>query len=180
MNGAPNRRVVTGVDDGGRSCVISDAPVAAHYEVASRGGLSVAAFFEVPIPVFTTQDGGDPDGALTMIPAPGVARVIRSFLPPDSAAVGAPPPVENEGSESRSQYFDPQRGPGMHATPTVDVMFVASGRIDLVLEAERVPLATGDVVVQRGTWHSWSNPYDDPCILVGVNFAVGDSSTPSV
>ena len=62
-------------------------------------------------------------------------------------------------------------GAGMHATPTLDLVVVLEGSIDLVLEVERVKLKTGDAVIQRGTWHSWDNNSHQLCRLLVVNIA---------
>jgi uncharacterized cupin superfamily protein len=45
----------------------------------------------------------------------------------------------------------------------VDFCFVLDGEITLVLDAEEVALKAGDVVVQRGTRHAWSNRSANPC-----------------
>ena len=38
----------------------------------------------------------------------------------------------------------------MHRTPTIDLVIVLSGRVELVLDAETVQLGPGDTVVQEG------------------------------
>jgi mannose-6-phosphate isomerase-like protein (cupin superfamily) len=176
------RRVITGVDADGRSCVIADGPVESRYELSARGGLGLASLFELPIPPRSEHDGVITADRPTLVPGPGYGRVIRTFHPPDKARGAEVPPDEAGGAEvadsggdaDRQQHFDVSRGPNMHATPTIDVIVVMSGRIDLILETGPVPLGRGDVVVQRGTWHSWSNPYGEPCELIGVNFALTD------
>ena len=174
------RRVITGVGADGRSCVIADGPVESRYELSERGGLGLASLFELPIPPRTEHDGVITADRPTMIPGPGYARVIRTFHPPDKAgaagAAGAAEVADPGGDADHQQHFDASRGPNMHATPTIDVIVVMNGRIDLILETGPVPLGTGDVVVQRGTWHSWSNPYGEPCELIGVNFALTDDA----
>ena len=45
----------------------------------------------------------------------------------------------------------------MHRTETIDYAVVLEGEITLVLDNTDVQLKTGDVVIQRGTNHSWSN-----------------------
>ena len=45
----------------------------------------------------------------------------------------------------------------MHRTETVDYAVVLDGEIFLVLDEGEVKLTTGDVVIQRGTNHAWSN-----------------------
>ncbi len=168
------RRVITGVDADGRSCVVADGSVESRYELRARAGLGLASLFEIPMPPRTEHDGVITADRPTMIPGPGYARVIRTFHPPDKA--GGAEAADSGGDVDRQQHFDASRGPNMHATPTIDVIVVMNGRIDLILETGPVPLGTGDVVVQRGTWHSWSNPYGEPCELIGVNFALIDDA----
>jgi quercetin dioxygenase-like cupin family protein len=56
--------------------------------------------------------------------------------------------------------------PGMHTTATVDMEVVLSGQVVLELDdgATRT-MGPGDVIVQNGTRHRWSNPGDEPAVL---------------
>lgn len=45
----------------------------------------------------------------------------------------------------------------MHRTETLDYGVVTEGEVWLVLDGEEVHLKRGDIVVQRGTNHAWSN-----------------------
>jgi mannose-6-phosphate isomerase-like protein (cupin superfamily) len=63
---------------------------------------------------------------------------------------------------------DKARHPYMHATETVDYVFVLKGEVVLILDDSEHLLKAGDVVVQRGTNHAWSNRGKESCILVGV------------
>ena len=98
---------------------------------------------------------------------------MRAVIPPRGT------PVDEEAlvPEARAKFpgllevSDPARGPGMHRTETIDLLVVVSGEVDLVLEAETVRLRTGDCIVQRGTWHSWENPGDEPCVIAGLMVA---------
>jgi len=56
---------------------------------------------------------------------------------------------------------------GMHQTDTVDIVTVISGEIWMVVEAGETLLRAGDTVIQRGTWHTWRNRSDTPCIVGG-------------
>jgi naringenin degradation protein FdeH len=64
----------------------------------------------------------------------------------------------------------------MHRTGTVDYGIVLAGDVVLVLDdGNETALATGDVVVQRGTRHAWANPGKDTArmafVLVDGSFA---------
>ncbi|WP_235532867.1 cupin domain-containing protein [Sphingomonas sp. Leaf412] len=45
----------------------------------------------------------------------------------------------------------------MHTTDTVDYALVLSGEIWAVMDQDEALLTAGDVLVQRGTAHSWEN-----------------------
>lgn len=65
---------------------------------------------------------------------------------------------------------DPETGrhPLFHQTDTLDYIIIASGEVYLILEEEEIKLKTGDIVVQRGTNHAWSNRSGQPCIQLAV------------
>jgi uncharacterized cupin superfamily protein len=45
----------------------------------------------------------------------------------------------------------------MHRTETIDYAVVLEGQMTLVMDDREIVLNAGDVVVQRGTNHAWSN-----------------------
>jgi uncharacterized cupin superfamily protein len=56
----------------------------------------------------------------------------------------------------------------MHRTETIDYAIVLVGEIDLVLDDSVVRLHAGDVVVQCGTNHAWSNRSGAPCTIAFI------------
>ena len=46
----------------------------------------------------------------------------------------------------------------VHKSQTVDYGIVLSGERVLVLDAGEIVMTPGDVVVQLGNWHGWTNP----------------------
>lgn len=56
----------------------------------------------------------------------------------------------------------------MHRTDTVDYAVVLQGSITMLLDDEDVELSAGDVVIQNGTNHAWSNRGPDPCLIAFV------------
>ncbi|MEO7726459.1 MAG: cupin domain-containing protein, partial [Burkholderiales bacterium] len=61
------------------------------------------------------------------------------------------------GAGEASTYGRGGRHPMMHRTETVDYAVVLEGEITLLLDEGDVQLKAGDVVIQRGTSHAWSN-----------------------
>ena len=97
----------------------------------------------------------------------------------------APPP---NGTRVTVIDFPPGNKPSMHRTETIDYVFVLSGEIDMDMDDSTVTLKAGDVMVQRGTNHSWVNRSDKPARLgfvlcdakpLGIGHAVAGGSSAS-
>ena len=56
----------------------------------------------------------------------------------------------------------------MHETHTTDYAIVMEGEIWAVMEADETKLKAGDVLVQRGTNHAWSNRTDKNAVVAFV------------
>ncbi|MGH9046006.1 MAG: cupin domain-containing protein [Acidimicrobiales bacterium] len=131
--------------------VLSDGPVPHIRQIEGSG----VTFFEV----WNTNETPAPLGA-------------REDEPTDRHIVV--PPAAN-GTIVRFCRFDPP-DPGnavtpglMHRTETVDYGVVVSGEITLVLDdGSETPLGPGDVVVQRGTDHAWTNRSGAPALVAFV------------
>lgn len=67
---------------------------------------------------------------------------------------------------------------GSHTTDTLDHILVVSGRISLIVEDSTVDLEAGDVVVQRGTPHTWINRSEEPCVTLAVQVPADPSTRP--
>ena len=56
----------------------------------------------------------------------------------------------------------------MHKTATVDYIIVLKGEIHAIMDKGETLLKAGDILVQRGTNHSWSVRGSEPCIIAAV------------
>ena len=139
----PVRRVVTGRDKDGRSVVVlDDEPSPAKV----GAGESTRTVVEVWA---TTVAGTD------------VARE----KPARSETLGL------NATEIRVVDIPPGARREMHRTDTIDYGIVAFGEVYLVLESSERLLQCGDIVVQRGTLHSWQNRSESVARLVFVNMS---------
>jgi quercetin dioxygenase-like cupin family protein len=77
----------------------------------------------------------------------------------------APPP---HGSRFAVIEFPPGSKGAMHRTDSLDYVIVLSGTIDMALDDGTVTLGAGDVIVQRGTNHSWINRSAAPARIAVV------------
>jgi mannose-6-phosphate isomerase-like protein (cupin superfamily) len=86
-----------------------------------------------------------------------------SEVPPESDAIREMTPEQAReafrasGAEHASTWGRGGRHPLMHRTETVDYAVVLEGEITLILDEGELNLKAGDVVIQRGTSHAWSN-----------------------
>ncbi len=78
----------------------------------------------------------------------------------------APPP---NGSWFRIVDYPPGFPGRRHKTDTLDYAICMFGEIEMELDDEvRVQLKAGDVLIQRGTVHSWINKTDKTCRMAFV------------
>jgi quercetin dioxygenase-like cupin family protein len=177
------RRVVTGHDKKGKAIVISDglAP-AVRTNPLRPGHVSVDLWRTVASPVILTREEPDPTAGPKQIHPPRSGTLIRiSEIAPETDATRNLDPqkarevFKSMGNEAASTFGRGGRHPFMHRTETIDYAVVLSGAIDLLLDDQDLHLQAGDVVIQRGTNHAWSNRSDRPCrmlyILIDGEFA---------
>ncbi len=180
MNGQV-RRVVTGHDADGKAIVSSDgfAPnVIAHPLRAGYFSTQIWTTPTTPAPV-----GFEPDPTTVKLPLapPAEGTTIRVIeFPPEPESVRNMGPEEARaafaaiGGRDASTFKPGALHPFMHRTESIDYGIVLSGEITMVLDDTETLLKAGDIVVQRGTNHAWSNRSGKPChmafILVGGKF----------
>jgi quercetin dioxygenase-like cupin family protein len=162
------KRVVTGHDGQGRAIVLlQDTPSPAVLEKA--GGLKLTELWttrEMPAE-FSSEDRARRERRIEPDANGTVFRVIE--YPPDAQRLKSLRPEEHFGSMgAQAADAKSRRHPGMHKTKTLDYAIVLSGEIYAVLDDEEVLLKAGDVVVQQGTNHAWSNRTDKPAIVAFV------------
>jgi hypothetical protein len=56
----------------------------------------------------------------------------------------------------------------MHRTQTIDYAIILSGEITMLLDDTEVLLKTGDILVQCGTNHAWTNRSNAPCTVAFI------------
>ncbi len=99
-----------------------------------------------------------------------VLRVIE--YPPDSERLAAIAheeqlPDDGSGRAAATDRNNP-RHPGFHKTNSIDYAIVLAGEIYAMMDDGEVLLAAGDVLVQRGTNHAWSNRTSEPAVVAFV------------
>ena len=168
------RRIVTSQAPDGRAKIASDGEPPGIFELA--GGFKVIEIwkaFQTPVPL-TYGDEEPTAGQLTLEPpANGHLFRITEFPPDDNAPGGegsSKKIFEQMGAEHTATMDEGEHQEGllMHRTETLDYGIVLEGSITLVLDDEEVELAAGDIVVQRGSNHAWSNRSGKVCRMAFV------------
>lgn len=170
MNGYV-RRVVTGHDANGKAIIVSDGPPPRVHTTPQRPGHFSTDLWrtnEMPVRIHRTHE--EPTAGPRRITANPNGTIVRiSEVPPEGDHVrNMDPETAREafrslGNPEASTFGENKRHPFMHRTESVDYAIILEGEMYLVLDDTETLLRAGDVVIQCGTNHAWSNRSDKPC-----------------
>jgi quercetin dioxygenase-like cupin family protein len=169
------RRVVTGHDRNGKAIVISDGPAQSIRTNPNRPGhQSTDVWKTTAMPAPISREEPDPTlGPRDFVPAMGT-KIRISEIPPEPEAFRHLTPEQAReffkagGNESASTFERGGRHPFMHRTESVDYAVVLEGEITMLLDEQDVQLKAGDIVIQRGTNHAWSNRSGKPVRMLYI------------
>ena len=158
----PVRRVVTGRDPQGRSVFFMDSEITDVFGGGGmegfhdQGSLALAELWTSALPADNSgnQDQRRP-GPFALEPNPGQLMFRIAEFPPEPAGIAQP----GKGLESH---------PGFHITDTTDFIIVLEGEVYSMMETGETLLKAGDVLIQRGTNHAWSNRSGKVCKIAAV------------
>ncbi len=129
----PLRRVITGHDRNRKARVIRDD---AAPNVSTRpNAASTTIWCSEKVPVGLPREAGPDLGA----------HPIASGAPPNGTRLMV------------MDLFPGCRG-AMHRTDTLDYVIVLAGEVEMLMDDSSVVLHAGDILVQQGTIHAWTNP----------------------
>jgi hypothetical protein len=164
------RRVLTGHDAQGRSIILADGPAENARALPSVPGLVLTDLWETTGAPASNEGHADAAARPVRLEPPANGTLFRVVeFPPDAAwrkktdlregfdAIGAAHAQDTASSD-----------PMMHKTATVDYAIVMKGELWAVMEKGETLLKAGDVLVQRGTNHSWSNRTDQPALVAFI------------
>lgn len=167
------RRLVTGHDKDGKSVVIFDGAPPTVLATDARPGATMTGIWDTNSTPARIEGKADAYAHVInlMPPRNGTQCIALELQPEDpevmrkvdrNAAFGA------MNAAGKLAQGDKARHPYMHATETVDYVIILKGEVTLILDDSEHLLKAGDVVVQRGTNHAWSNRGKESCILIGM------------
>ena len=168
----PIRRLVTGHDAQGRSCFVSDAPMTAPYHPGQNPAHAIHEIWQSTRTPASNHDAGF---------SPSLADTFR-LAPPEGGTVlrviDLPPDTQRDFTRLRQVfevYGAPEaltgerlRHPAFHRTRSLDYAVVLDGEVWALMDEGETLMRAGDMLVQRGTNHAWSNWSERPCRLLFV------------
>lgn len=164
------RKIISGHDADGASCFIEDVRMVAPYH---PGGNTAHSIFEVwrseSTPASNVQDWMPSSGSFKLAPPKGGTAFRIIDLPPDSQrdfskmagvfkAYGAADVLDHKKSAHAA----------FHRTNSLDYAVVLEGEVWAVMDKGETLMSVGDVLIQRGTNHAWSNRSSSNCRLLFV------------
>ncbi len=183
----PIRRVVTGNDKHGRSGVAMDGPAPntkAPPMGSGRRYTDLWVWENAPLALSDDSDGGNIAYDFPGPPNGGHVRVVQASTVPTNfnkaddkevIPLHAPhlcPPGRMWERGGDNAFTSP-----MHKTETVDYGILLEGERVLVLDDGELVMKPGDVVIQVGAFHAWTNPRKAGLMafdMIGAHFVDGD------
>jgi hypothetical protein len=168
----PVRRVVTGHDAAGQSVFVMDG-AAPHVYQRSPGSAIVTELWETRSAPADNRGNAEVTDRPFRLAPPKNGTVLRIIeYPPDSERLAALARERAAGDDGSGHISALDRGsprhPGFHKTASVDYAIVLAGEIYALMDEGEVLLKPGEVLIQRGTNHAWSNRSDKPATLAFV------------
>ena len=161
------RRVVHGTGADGRSTVVEDGHASRRLETPAFTIVDVWRFNGLPTRI--SPDDGLPED-IELTPPAGSAVFRMCSIAPDEEWSGRSydESLEAIGHDEAGGGDGGDLPPGHHRTDTVDVVVVISGEVHCVTDTHDTLLRQGDVVVQTGNSHAWSNRSSEVCKVAFV------------
>ena len=163
------RRLVTAINEEGRSYFLTDSEVPAG-ELPPDGRVRAGMWLTQSAPA-SNEGIADavPDGVINTI-APqdrgGTVFRVTDILPDSGPSASSAHELASRGAHTSAERS--AKHPGFHQTETVDYAIVLEGEIWAILDEGERLMKAGDVLIQRGTHHAWANRSDKPCRMAFI------------
>jgi len=179
------RRIVTGHNSAGQAVIQSDGVPERIRKLSGPG----PTFFEVwntrETPARIDRSGGEPvEEGIQLLPPKNGTRIRVLDFPPEpqgAAAIDAATALRHFAEIGAASVSTGASGnarhPHMHRTQSIDYGIILEGEITLIVDEGETVVRAGDIVIQRGTNHSWANRSGRNCrvafILIDGQFVDG-------
>lgn len=172
------RRIVTGHNEQGKAVITSEGAPPKIIELKAVPG---TVFYEIwntnssPVSIGNAGDNADDPTLrpLQLHPTPNGSIIRFVDIPPDAiqnniSAEDIAAGFAQIGAAGATTHNADSPHKLMHRTETIDYGILISGELWLVLDEGETKLNVGDVVIQRGTNHAWSNRSNETARMVFI------------
>jgi quercetin dioxygenase-like cupin family protein len=168
----PVRRIVTGHNDKGKSTILMDGPAPNSSSPPGVAELvNTVLWITDSSPASNRgREDASPKGRQLGIEPPSRGSVFRVVdFPPDKVFEGVDVRrmMEQVGGAHVVDKGQPRHAM-FHKTHTVDYAIVMEGEIWAMLDEGETLMRAGEVLIQRGTNHSWSNRSSQNCRIAFI------------
>lgn len=145
----PIRRLVVGPNSDGLAEVLYDDPAPHVVAIDPENAVFRTDIWSSNQMPYDNTDGADPTSTWPdnrFGPLPNGTSFFVMQIPPDELG-------------NRDE---------LHRTDTLDYVIILKGEIYIVIDCDERLLRAGDIVVQRGMAHAWSNRSGKPCTFAAI------------
>ncbi|HYM03429.1 MAG TPA: cupin domain-containing protein [Stellaceae bacterium] len=164
------RRIVTGHDKSGKSTFLMDGLAPNVMEMQSMSGVALTDLWETKSAPASNRGNADAAKRKVHLEPPPKGTILRIVeFPPDSQWRGKVDAAAAFKSIGAGHAKDKASADAMmHKTSTVDYIIVLRGEIYAIMDTGETLMKAGDILVQRGTNHSWSVRGSEPCVVAAI------------
>ena len=165
------RRVVTGHNENGLATVIMDDDADCVLQRPNRPGVTLTNLWQNTKTPAEMERHDDPvtDPLILHPPKNGSVFRIVQFDPENPDEL-----TKLDGKAAFSEMgaaanvVEGARHPFMHRTDSLDYAVVLTGEIYMMMDEDEYLVKAGDVIIQQGTNHAWSNRGTEPCQIAFI------------
>lgn len=167
------RRVVTGFADG-RATIVSDGVPPVLFDSPA---FNTVELWRTAIPA-SFGEAETADGPLLLAPANDGMLARFVYFPPPSERSDEDFGAALAAMGGGDAHDEDAETAAMHATDSLDLIYMVSGELYAVLEDTETLLRPGDTLIQRGTAHAWDNRGEETAVILAVQFGARGESRP--
>lgn len=151
------RRIVTGHDENGTAIFVEDQICPNRFAIGGcENFVTNEIWRQTETPADNDNAYSDTTACAFNINPPASGNVFRIMQFPPDGELG----MKEDG-------ITPEP-PMMHRTASLDYAMVLEGEVYAVIDGGEKLMKKGDILIQRGTIHAWSNRSDKPCTILFI------------
>ena len=165
------RRVITGHNKSGEAICVSDEFATEVLKRDARPGVALTNFWQTKTTPAEFDSDEESLGGPFILHPPTNGSIFRMVeFEPENPEILKTLDGKKAFSDMGAAHaiVENARHPFMHRTNSVDYAVIVKGEITMLLDNSEVHLKAGDVVVQRGTNHAWSNQGKETCLIAFI------------